>query len=138
MATRIPEASRSAACDAIVDRLDAGAAAGYVEIRTGTQPADPDDVASGTLLATIVLNDPAFGAAAAGVATADVSPALTVAAVATGTAGWFRAYDDNDASVMDGSITGTGGGGDMELDSTSITSGQDVTINSWTVTMPAA
>jgi len=138
MATRIPTASRNAAADAVVDRLDAGSAAGYVEIRTGAQPATGNDVASGTLLATIDLNDPAFGAAATGTATADVSPALTAAAVATADAGWFRAYDSDDNAVIDGSVTATGGGGDMQLNTIALVTAVDVTITAWTVTMPAA
>lgn len=138
MATRIPTASRNAAADAVVDRLDAGSAAGYVEIRTGSQPATGNDVASGTLLATITLNDPGFGAAASGTATADVSPALTAAAVATADAGWFRAYDSDDNAVIDGSVTATGGGGDMQLNTIALVTAVDVTITAWTITMPAS
>jgi hypothetical protein len=137
MATRIPEATRSAGLNAVTALLNGGSAAGYVEIRTGTQPADPDDSASGTLLATITLNDPAFGAASAGVATADVSPALTAAAVATGTAAWFRGYDSNDVPVIDGSATATGGGGDCQLNTTALVAAVDVTITAWTITFPA-
>ena len=61
MATRITQAAAAAACDAVVDRLDAGAAAGYIEIRTGSQPATADTAATGTLLGTLTLSDPAFG-----------------------------------------------------------------------------
>lgn len=138
MATRIPNASRSAAVDGVTALLNGGSAAGYIEVRTGAQPSDPDDAASGTLLATIPLNDPAFTAGVDGVATADVSPALTAAAVATGTAGWFRAYDSNDVSVIDGSATATGGGGDLQLNTTSLVTAVDVTVTAWTITMPAA
>jgi hypothetical protein len=35
---------------------------------------------------------------------------------------------------MQGTITATGGGGDMTLDNTSITSGQQVQITSWSLT----
>lgn len=138
MATRIPTASRNAMVDAIVALLDAGAAAGYVEIRSGSQPATAMDAASGVLLATITLNDPVFTAAASGTATADASPALTAAAVDTGTAGWFRGYDSDDNAVIDGSATATGGGGDMQLNTVSLVSAVDVTVTAWTITMPAA
>jgi hypothetical protein len=124
--------------DAIVALLDAGAAAGYVEIRSGSQPATAMDAASGVLLATITLNDPVFTAAASGTATADASPALTAAAVDTGTAGWFRGYDSDDNAVIDGSATATGGGGDMQLNTVSLVSAVDVTVTAWTITMPAA
>lgn len=135
MATRLPTGSRNAAADAIVDRLDTGAAAGTVDVRTGAQPAAADDAATGTLLVTFTLSDPAFGAAASG--TAIAAAIATASAVAGGTAGWFRAKDSNGNGVLDGSVTATGGGGDMELDNTSIASGQDVSISSWTATMPA-
>jgi hypothetical protein len=135
MATRIATASRNVAADAVVDRLDAGGA-GTVEIRTGTQPATAEDAATGTLLATLALPNPAFGSAAAGVATANAIAA--VPAAVTGTAGWFRAKSGGAATVLDGSCTATGGGGDMQLNSTSLTSGVNVQITSWTVTMPAA
>jgi hypothetical protein len=135
VATRIANLSRSAAADGVVDRLDAGGA-GSVEIRTGTQPSTAEDTATGTLLATLTLPNPAFGAASSGVATANAITA--VAASATGTAGWFRAKSGGGATVLDGSCTATGGGGDMQLNSTSLTSGVNVQITSWTVTMPAA
>lgn len=136
MATRIATSARNAAADAVVDLLDAGAGAGYVEIRTGSQPATANTAATGTLLATVVLDDPAFGAAASGVATAAGLP-NTDTGDAAGTAGWFRAYDSTGAAVIDGSVTATGGGGDMELNTTTISVGVTVAINSWTITMPA-
>lgn len=135
MATRISDEVRNLACDAIVDGLDAGAGAATIKIYTGAQPADADDAASGTLLATITMSDPAFGAAAAGVATADNTPALSVAAAATGTAGWFRAADSTDVNRIDGDVGQ--GSGTLNLDNTSIVSGQTVTVTGWTVTVPA-
>lgn len=136
MATRLPTATRNAAADAVVDRLDLGPAAGTIQIRSGAQPASANDAATGTLLGTLTLSDPAFGAAATGVATA---AAITgdASADATGTAGWFRALDSTGATVLDGSITATGGGGDMTLDSVDIVAGGTIAVTSWTVTMPA-
>ncbi len=135
MATRIPNAVRSAAADAVVDLLDAGPAAGTIQIRSGAQPASANDAASGTLLATFTLADPAFGAAANGVATAAAVANTTGAAA--GTAGWFRALDSTGATVLDGSVTATGGGGDMTLNTTTISVGLTISLTSWTVTMPA-
>lgn len=132
MALRLSTARRNAVTDSIVDALDAGAGAGKVEIRTGSQPAGPDTAATGTVLATITLNDPAFGSSSSGTATADITPALTDASAdATGTAGWFRAYDSNNLAVMDGSV-----GVDLILNTNSIVSGQPVTITAWTFTTP--
>lgn len=135
MATRIPTARRNGAADSVVDALDAGAGAGTIEIRTGSQPASANDAATGTVLATLTLGDPAFGAAASGVATANAIAAVTGSAA--GTAGWFRAKDSDGNTVIDGSVTATGGGGDMELNTTTISVGVDVEVTAWTVTMPA-
>lgn len=139
MTTRISSASdtarKNAAANAVVDLLDAGAGAGYVEIRTGTQPATVDSAATGTLLGTLPLSDPAFGSATGGVATAGAITSDTNAD-ASGTAGWFRAYDSNGTAVIDGSCSGSGGGGDMEFDDPAIVAGGTINISSWTYTQP--
>ena len=102
---------------------------GVLEIRSGAAPgANAAD--GGTLLASITLPADAFGAAAAG---------------ATGTAGHFRIKQSGDTGGatgssderIEGSVTATSGGGDLELDSVSITAAQTVTIDTFTVTMPA-
>jgi hypothetical protein len=138
MATRIATAAQNAACDAVVDLIDGGSGAGYCEIRTGSQPATANTAVSGSLLATITYSDPAFGAASSGTATADITPALTVAASGTGTAGWFRMFDSAAAGIYDGSITVTGGGGDMTVNTTSLVATVNFTITAQTLTMPAS
>lgn len=138
MATRVPTAVRTAKADLVVDRLDAGSGPGKIEIRTGSQPASANDAASGTLLATVTLADPAYGAASNGVATLDADPVLEATAVATGTAGWARWMDSDNTTVMDGAVTATGGGGELTLVSTSITSGMVVRVTSGTYTEPAS
>lgn len=139
MATRISTAAQNAACDAVVDLVDGGAGAGYVEIRSGSQPATANTAASGTVLATITYSDPAFGASAAGTATADITPALTDASADnTGTAGWFRVYESGGTGIWDGSVTVTGGGGDMTVNTTSLVAGVAFTITAQTLTMPAS
>lgn len=140
MATRISTAAAKAACDAVVDLLDGGAGAAYVEIRTGAQPATVATAASGTLLGTLTCSDPAFGNATTASPSVATASAITsdTSADASGTAGWFRAYDSAGTAIIDGSITGTGGGGDMELDNTSIVAGGVIAISSWVVRHPTA
>jgi hypothetical protein len=58
-------------------------------------------------------------------------------AVATGTAGWFRVESSSGSRWYDGAITATGAGGDIELTSTSITSGQTVSVATFSITQPA-
>lgn len=135
MATRISTEMRDAACNAIVDLLDAGATP-TLKVYTGSQPASAEDAATGTLLATFSLDGTAaFGAAATGVATLDVTPAISTTGAAAGTAGWFRAADSTDTNRIDGSVGQ--GSGDLSLDNTVIAVGQTVNLVSWTVTMPA-
>jgi hypothetical protein len=135
MALTLPVGTRNAMCDTAVDRFDAGTAAGTIEIRSGTRPASADDLATGTLLATVTLVDPAFGTAADGSATLTDPPSVTGAA--DGTATWFRGLDSAGATVLDGSVTATGGGGDLELSTTTISVGLEVDVTGGTITMPA-
>lgn len=136
MAIRIASATRSSMMDALEASIDGGAGAATLEIRTGSQPADADTAASGTLLVTLTLNDPA-GTQSGGVITIDVSPAISATAGATGTAGWARLKDSSGATILDGSV-GTSAT-DFIIDSTSITSGQTVAlVATSTLTLPAA
>jgi hypothetical protein len=107
---------------------------GYLRIYTGAQPATPETAVSGTLLAELRFGATAFGAAAAGVITAN---ALTAdgTADATGTAGYFRTLQsDGTTAVYDGSV-GTSGS-DLNLNSTAIQIGAEVSVSSLTVTLP--
>lgn len=138
MTTRLAALSRNAACDAVVDRVDIGTGSGLIEIRSGAQPATPDTAVSGTLLATVALAEPAFSSAASGVATLLGTP-YTATFVAAGVAGWFRVWDGTSGTrlaVFDGSITATGGGGDMQLSDVNIASGVTLTITGTSYTQP--
>lgn len=141
MATRLSNAARSAACDAVVDLVDVGGP-GFIQIYSGGQPAGPDTLPTGTLLAQFTLANPAFGAAANGVATLDATPVLATTGLAAGTAGYFRMLTaaeeaGDDQGILDGTVTVTGGGGQLELNTTTISVGVDVEITAGTVTMPA-
>lgn len=136
---QITTAAQNAACDSVVDLLDAGDSAPEIRVYDGTQPADANTALSGnTLLATFTLNaTAAFGAAASGVATLADTP-INTTAVATGTATFFRAVSVNSGTpttVFDGSV-GTSDA-DMILNTTSIVTDVSVSLTSGTVTMPA-
>lgn len=138
MTTRISNAGAAAACDALVDLLDGGSGAGYIEVRTGAQPASVGTAASGTLLGTLVLSDPAFGNATTASPSVATASAITSdsTADASGTAGWFRAYDSAGTAIIDGSITASGGGGDMQLDNVNVVAGGTISISAWTISLP--
>jgi len=135
MATRISLVTASAAANAVVDLLDTGGGAGYIEIRTGTQPATVATAASGTLLGTLALSATAFGGAVDGIAVAAAISSDTTADN-SGTAGWFRAYKSDATAVIDGSCSTAGNGGDMIFDTTTVVAGGVISVSSWTVTMP--
>lgn len=137
MATRLATAARNAATDAVRALIDADVGAGALIIRTGAQPATANDAPTGTILATFAFADPATAASVLGVSTFDTTPVLSTTGSATGTAGWFRITDNSGDTVMDGAVTATGGGGELELNTTSISTGVTVEITAGTLTTPA-
>lgn len=112
---------------------DIGSAA-VIEIRSGSKPATPETAASGTLLVSITLSG-SFSSSGGVLTAADpgaVSPA------ASGTAGYFRLKKSGGTAVLDGTVTATGGGGDMQLGSTTISTGVPVDLGVPTLTAPVA
>lgn len=130
---KISNAARSAAADAIVGLINAGASAGTLAIRTGSPPTNVADADSGTLLATLTMSDPAFGAAANGVATASAIASDTNVD-ASGTAAHFRIKDSNALTVLQGTV-GTSGA-NINFDSVTFVAGGTCAITSLTITVP--
>lgn len=89
------------------------------------------------LLAEIPLANPSFGSPSTGTITALGVPVEDSSADNTGTAVEFKIIDRAGTEVFRGTVTATGGGGDMELSSTAITAGDAVRINSFTYTASA-
>lgn len=121
--------------DEITALIDAGAGAGKLRIYDGTIPTNADTAISGqTLLAELTLSDPSCAAASGGVLTFN-SITEDSSANASGTASWFRIVDSDNNAVLDGDVsTVAAGTGDLQLDSTSITAGQTVSVSSLTIT----
>lgn len=132
MAIQLAVSTRNARLDAI--ETDTGVSA-IIKIRTGAQPANCAAADSGTVLATYNLASDWAAAAGSGAKALSSLPLTDASADATGTAGHFRLYKtDGTTCTLQGSVTATGGGGDMTLDNTSITSGQTVNITGFTIT----
>lgn len=124
MAVTYSTAVKTARMQAVIDQIDAGAGAGTLEIGT---------TGMGTVLAVLTLADPS-GTASAGVLTFDFDPDISdTSANATGTAAEARIKDSNGTVVISGLTVGTSGT-DIVLDSTSITTGQTVTLTTGTIT----
>jgi hypothetical protein len=126
---------RNARLDAIETGIGTGA---VIRIRTGAQPATCATADSGTVLVSYTLASD-WAAAASGGSKAFNSTPISGTASGTGTAGHYRIYaSDGTTCHEQGTVTATGGGGDVTIDNTSITSGQAVNISGWTVTEPGA
>lgn len=129
MAIQMAVATRNARLDAI--ETEAGVSA-ILKIRTGAQPADCAAADSGTVLATFNLPSDWMNAAASG-QKMKAGTWQDTTADATGTAAHFRLYKtDGVTCVMQGSVGQ--GSGDLSLDNTSIVAGQQVTVNTFTLT----
>jgi hypothetical protein len=107
---------------------------GYLRIYDGTQPANADTaVGAQNLLAELRFAATAFGAAVAGVITANAMVNDTDAN-ATGTASWFRALQsDGTTSLYDGSA-GTSAS-DLVMPTVAIQQHAEVDVTSLTITI---
>jgi hypothetical protein len=137
MTVNISTQARNDAGDSIVDLIDIGSTNpnGVIEIRTGAIPATPQVAATGTLLATLNLSKPAFGAFSNGSTYANPISNDT-SADGTGIASWFRIYDRDNNAIIDGEITIAGGGGDIEFDDINFIKSGSVAITSLQALMP--
>lgn len=133
--TRLSTAARNASANAIAALVDADAGAGTLKIYSGTVPANGDTDPAGTLLATVAFAVTAFGAASGGTISATDPAAVT--AVAAGTAAVAIVEDASGDNVLVGDVTGTGGGGMIELATTTMSVGLTVDITGFTYTQPA-
>jgi hypothetical protein len=129
---------------------------GCIRIYSGSQPADADAAETGTLLVEITssggtltpgtaTNGIEFDAIAAGVLSKKTAETWSGTASNTGTAGYFRLYDNARHTGLDSTyymkrIDGSCGvsGADLNMSSTSIVSAATITIDSFDVTLPAS
>lgn len=135
MALQFATSVRNAMLDAIETDTSTSA---VMKIRTGAAPANCGTADSGTVLATLNLPSDWLAAAASG-SKAKAGTWEDTSADATGTAAHFRVYkNDGTTCQIQGTVTATGGGGDLTLDNTSIATGQAITITGFTLTAPGA
>lgn len=131
MTLQLSAAVRNAMLDAIESTIGTSA---VLKIRTGAPPSAVSDADSGTVLATLSLPSDWMAAASSG-SKAKSGTWEDTSADATGTAAHFRVYQSNGTTQhMQGTVTATGGGGDMEVNNTSFASGQAFTITAFTLT----
>jgi hypothetical protein len=131
MAIKFSVAVRNARLDAIETAIGTAA---VLKIRSGAPPANVATADSGTVLATLNLPSDWLAAAASG-AKAKSGTWEDAAADAAGTAGHFRIYaSDGTTAHIQGTVTATSGGGDMEVDNVVFAVGQNFTVTAFTLT----
>lgn len=135
MAIQLSVAARNALLDAIETAVGASA---VLKIFTGAQPANCAAANSGTVLATLSLPADYLAAASAGVKSLSGTWQDT-SADAAGTAAHYRLYaTDGTTCHLQGSVTATGGGGDLEVNNAVFAAAQNFQITAWTLTAPNA
>jgi hypothetical protein len=131
MAIQLSVAVRNARLDAIETTIGTSA---VMRIFTGAQPANCAAADSGTLLAELSLPSDWLAAAGSG-QKAKSGTWEDLLANNSGNAGHFRIYDSGVAAChKQGSITATGGGGDMEVNNIVFAAGQPFTVTAYTLT----
>ncbi len=105
-----------------------------LKLKSGAPPANCAAADSGTVLSTINLASDWAAAASAGSKAWNNLP-VAFTGSASGTLGHYRIYaSDGTTCHEQGTITVTGGGGDLTVDNTSLNSGQGGTITQKTLT----
>lgn len=130
MAIQFDATVRNARADAIESTIGTSPS---LKIRSGAPPANCATADSGTVLATLPLPSD-WMAAASGGAKAKTGTWEDTSADNAGTAGHFRIYDSGGTCRVQGTVTATGGGGDMTIDNAVLALGQDIQVTSFTIT----
>lgn len=107
-----------------------------LELRTGA-PAGAENAAGGTLLCTITLPASPWGTPASGaIAKSGTWSGVGAAAAGAGTnVEHYRLRNAAGTHRIEGTVTGTGGGGDMIADNVSIAESQTVTIITYVISL---
>ena len=131
MAIQLSTTVRNARLDAIETAIGTSA---IMKIRTGAAPANCATADSGTVLATLNLPSDWLAAASSG-SKAKSGTWEDTSADAAGTAAHFRIYDSGGSTChIQGTVTATGGGGDLTVDNAVFAAGQSFTISGFTLT----
>ena len=132
MSYSLSTAARNAAVNAVVDLIDGGTtnAQGALQFRDASQ-----------VIASLDLNNPAFGAAASGSAALDTTGTIqgTVTPAGASTIDRFRIVDRDVNTVIDGASGSVAvSGADINLSSVTVNQNDVVEITGLTVSVPAS
>jgi hypothetical protein len=131
MAIQLSTAVRNARLDAIESTIGTSA---IMRIRTGAAPANCGTADSGTILAELTLPSDWMAAASSG-SKAKSGTWEDTSANNAGTAAHFRIYDSAGTTChLQGTVTATGGGGDLTVDNVVFAAAQAFTVTSFSLT----
>jgi hypothetical protein len=119
-----PTAVRNGIADFVVDQLDEGTPPGTLVFQNS----------SNTEVATLTFSNAAFAAASNAIAVAN--PIVADSSATGGTISQARLKNAAGTDKILCSVTATGGGGDIELNSVVTSAGQEVSVSSLTYTAP--
>lgn len=130
MALQFSVAVRTNRLDSIETTIGTSA---KLQIWSGAMPASAATAPSGTKLVEMALGSDYMSNASNGVKAK--TGTWSGSGLAAGTAGYFRIVDSTGATChIQGTITATGGGGDMTLDNTNIAVNQSVVVSTFQLT----
>lgn len=131
MAIKYSAAVKNAKLDALETAIGTGA---VLKFRTGAPPSAITDADTGTVVATLTLPSDWMAAASGGVK-AKTGTWQDTSADNAGKIGHFRIYaSDGVTQHMQGTVTESGGGGDLIVDQDDVNAGQTVTVSSFSIT----
>ena len=134
MAEQYSTAVRNAALDAMETAIGTSP---ILKFFTGSVPANCAAASTGTVLVSMTCPSDWWAAASGGVKT--IAGTWNFTGIAAGTIGYFRLFDSTGTTChWQGTVTATGGGGDMTVDNTSIAVGQNGSVTTWSRTFPGA
>lgn len=135
MAITIVAAGKNAMLDAIATFWGAGA---LLRLYSGTAPTDVNTALSGNNVLAVVTPTPAAASAGSKDMLGGTKSTTGTASAGSGVvATFYRVYASDGTTVKEqGSITVTGGGGDLTLTNTNIAQNQPVDITSFTKSFP--
>jgi hypothetical protein len=137
MALQLSTAVRNAMLDVIESTIGTSAVLKIYDLTAGA-PANPAASITGTVLATCSLPSDWMAAASSG-SKAKSGTWEDASADASGTADFWRLFaSDGTTCHGQGTVTATGGGGDLEVSNTSFAATQPFSITAFTLTAPNA
>lgn len=126
---RITNPTMNAVLTAFASFIDGSTNNGTMDFYTGSPAASAGSPPGGTLLGTVVFSRPSFQLPSGGSMLAYAVSSETNA-VAGGNIGCFVIKNSSGTICGDGTVSGIGGGGDLEFDDVAVAIGDTIAVNS--------